>query len=118
MFRAVKNAAMFNFIFLVTHAILKRKSLKHNFWPEMKKLLLRYIRAVIFISAGSGGCFAFLCATSRLQGHNSRLDTHFKVTAHFALSSLFMLVEPPDKMPIYLGFFLPKALETMTNILR
>jgi hypothetical protein len=56
--------------------------------------------------------------SSRFQGKNSRLDTRLKVTAHFTVSALSILLEPVQKMAIYSGFFMPKTIETMTNILQ
>ena len=56
------------------------------------------------------------CVFARIPGF--KVDAKWKISSSFAISCLGFFIEEPVKIATYMGFYLPKVLETVFNMMK
>ena len=74
----------------------------------------KYVRSVAFFTFASSVPWTCVCGFSRIPGF--KVDAKWKISMAFAISALGFVIEEPAKMATYMGFYLPKVLETVNNM--
>ena len=81
----------------------------------IRKILNKFIRAVLFIVFAGAGPWALICLFSRLGMLKPGRWGLISFTYIVAMSAVF--VEPMGKHQQYVGYFGPKALETLATLM-
>ena len=88
------------------------KKLKTDFWPTMKKILIKYARSVAFITFIGAVPAIAMCHVQKLTGQPNRL----MAIICFCIGYLGLWLEPVEKHSTYFGYFAPKAIEILFNV--
>jgi hypothetical protein len=121
MFKAMINAMKIQSVFLI-YSIWRAKDKllsgdTDKLKETIKRLFIKYAKAVATISGGSGICYLVFCFYTNMIP-NLKVNSRFFPTSSFVISALSWFLEDTAKMPTYMGFYMPKVLETVSNLLR
>ena len=117
-YKSFKTMAKIQLVFLAYSVFRARNRLsdRNKFKAELYKLFVKYARAVAFFTFASSVPWTVLCSFSQIPGF--KIDARWKTSSAFAISCLGFYIEEPAKMATYMGFYLPKVLETVYNLFR
>jgi len=97
---------------LLPSLIRSRKKLRSNFWPTLKKAIIKTLTATLATTLAASMPWPVYCLLSRYI----RL-TGFTSSLAIFCGAVWLSIEPASRQVQYVGYFLPKAIEIVTTIL-
>ena len=114
--RSTINAAKLQLIASLIPSIIKAsKNLHVDTARKLKEILIKFLRATIYIAWAASTPFIILCIASKLgfiYGGNTVLEQ-----LAYSIGQMGILFEPVAKMNQYVGFYVPKAVDAWVRLI-